>query len=113
MATLQAQRTTGLSNRTSIAADSGMIFVWATDRQPAAAAFSMQDTHFDLDIAFIDADKRIINIEAMTRESLTLHRAAGAFRYALEAPRGWFASHGVIAGSTATFTIPADVLIDP
>jgi uncharacterized membrane protein (UPF0127 family) len=113
IASLQAQRTTGLSNRTSIAADSGMIFVWAQDRTPAGASFWMQDTHFDLDVAFIGADKRVINIEAMTKETMTLHSSQGNFRYALEAPKGWFAAHGVVAGSTATFTIPAGVIIDP
>jgi uncharacterized membrane protein (UPF0127 family) len=113
LATLAAQRSTGLMNRNSIAADSGMIFVWSTDRNPQTNGFWMLNTRFDLDIAFLDANKRVINIEQMTKETTTSHVATAPFRYAVEAPRGWFAAHGVVAGATATFTIPAGVLIDP
>lgn len=113
IAALRAQRDTGLMNRATIAADSGMLFVWAADQNTQLVAFWMKDTHFDLSVAFLDAAKRVINIEDMTKETLTFHYATAPFRYALEAPRGWFASHGVAAGATATFTLPAGVIIDP
>ena len=113
LATRSAQRTTGLMNRNAIAADSGMLFVWAADQNPQFAAFHMVNTHFDLDIAFIGAGKQVINIEAMTKETSTLHFAAAAYRYALEAPKGWFAARGVVAGATVSFAIPAGVLVDP
>jgi uncharacterized membrane protein (UPF0127 family) len=113
LATTGARRSTGLSNRTSIAADSGMLFVFGTARTPAGCGFWMQDTHFDLDIAFMGADKRVINIEQMTKETTTIHSPTANCSYALEMPKGWFAAHGVTAGSTATFTIPAGVIIDP
>src|SRR5262245_39907347 len=41
LATLSAQRTTGLMNRNSIAADSGMIFVWTSDQNPQTTGFFM------------------------------------------------------------------------
>jgi uncharacterized membrane protein (UPF0127 family) len=113
LATLSAQRVTGLSNRASIAPDSGMVFAWAADQNPQFAGFWMKDTHFDLSVAFLDANKRVLNIEDMVKETLTTHLAVAPYRYAVEAPRGWFASHGVVTGATATFTIPAGVLIDP
>jgi uncharacterized membrane protein (UPF0127 family) len=113
LATLSAQRSTGLSNRASLAADSGMVFVWSADQNPQTTGFWMQNTHFDLDIAFVDANKRVINIDQMTKETLDIHRATAPFRYALEAPKGWFAAHGVAAGATAVFSIPPGVLIDP
>jgi uncharacterized membrane protein (UPF0127 family) len=113
LATLASQRSTGLMNRASIAADSGMLFVWAQDQNNLLVAFYMLNTHFDLSVAFLDASKRVINIEDMTHDTETLHFAAAPFRYALEAPRGWFAAHGVAAGATATFTIPPGVIIDP
>lgn len=108
-----ARRETGLMNRTSIAADSGMLFVWATDRNQSTGAFHMVNTHFDLAIAFIDANKKVINVAEMMKETATLHFATAPFRYALEAPKGWFAAHGVVAGATATFTLPAGLIIDP
>ena len=113
MAALSAARSTGLMNRTTIAADSGMIFIWAADRNPQFEGFFMLNTHFDLSIAFLDSQKRVINIEDMTAETLTVHRSTAPYRYAVEARKGWFASHGVVTGSIATFTIPAGVIIDP
>lgn len=108
-----AQRETGLMNRNSIAADSGMIFVWATDRQYQVASFWMKNTHFDLAIAFLDANKRVINIEEMTKDTETPHYATAPYRYAVEAPKGWFAAHGVVAGATAAFTLPGGLVVDP
>jgi len=113
IAALRAARETGLMNRASIAADSGMIFIWAADQNPQTSGFWMLNTNFDLAIAFLDANKRVINIAEMTRLSTTLHFAAAPFRYAVEAPRGWFATRGIVAGATATFTVPAGVIIDP
>jgi len=113
IAALRAERETGLMNRASIAADSGMLFVWAADLSPSLAPFYMHNTHFDLSVAFLDGQKRVINIEDMVHDTETNHFATAPFRYALEARRGWFAAHGVVAGSVATFTLPAGVIIDP
>ena len=113
LATTRTSRDTGLMNRTSIAADSGMLFVWAADQNPQTSAFWMLNTHVDLSVTFLDSQKRVINIEDMTKDTQTLHFATAPFRYAVEARKGWFASHGAVAGSVATFTIPAGVIIDP
>lgn len=113
LATTRAQRELGLMNRASIAADSGMLFAWPTDQNHQFVAFFMRNTNFDLAIAFLDANKRVLNVEEMTRNTETLHFAVAPFRYALEAQRGWFAARGITAGATATFTIPASVVIEP
>jgi len=113
IAATRSKRDTGLMNRASIAPDSGMIFVWPADQSNLAVAFFMRDTHFDLSIAFLDADRRVLNIEDMTRDTETLHFAVAPFRYAVEAPAGWFAAHGVTAGAIASFTLPAGVIVDP
>jgi hypothetical protein len=113
LATTRTSRDTGLMNRTSIAADSGMLFVWAADQNPQVSGFWMLNTHFDLSVAFLDSQKRVLNVEDMTKDTQTLHFATGPFRYAVETRKGWFASHGVVAGSVAAFTIPAGVTVDP
>lgn len=113
IAATSAARSTGLSNRTSIAADSGMIFVFGQDRIPLFAPFWMHNTHFDLSIAFIDAQKKVINVEEMLKDTDINHFATATYRYAVEAPKGWFAAHGVVAGATVTFTVPAGVIVDP
>ncbi|MDA1080715.1 MAG: DUF192 domain-containing protein [Gemmatimonadetes bacterium] len=113
IAATQAGRSIGLMNRATIAADSGMLFVWPTNQSNQAVAFHMLNTHFDLSIAFLDANHVVLNIEDMDKDTDTFHFAVAPFRYALEAPRGWFASHGVTAGAIATFTLPAGVIIEP
>ena len=113
IAATRNRRDTGLMNRMMIAPDSGMIFVWPADQSNLAVAFFMRDTHFDLSIAFLDASRRVLNIEDMTRDTETLHFAVAPFRYAVEARSGWFAAHGVTVGSLASFTIPAGVIVDP
>jgi hypothetical protein len=113
LATTRARRDTGLMHRASIAADSGMLFVWAADQSHQLVGFWMKNTHFDLSVAFLDSARRVINIEDMTRDTETLHFATAPFRYALEVPRGWFAAHGVAAGTAASFVVPAGVVIDP
>lgn len=112
-AATNSKRNTGLMNRATIAADSGMIFVWSADKSHLAVAFFMCDTHFDLSIAFLNADRRVLNIENMTKNTETLHFAVAPFRYAVEAPAGWFAAHGVAVGAVASFTLPAGVIVDP
>jgi uncharacterized membrane protein (UPF0127 family) len=112
LATTGAQRATGLMNRASIAADSGMLFAWPVAQNNQFTGFYMLNTHFDLSIAFISADKHVINIEDMDHDTETLHFATAPFQYAVEAPRGWFAAHGVVPGALVTFTIPAGVIIE-
>lgn len=107
------RRDSGLMGRTSIAADSGMLFAWAINHDSTTVYFYMHDTHFDLSVAFLDANHVVINIEDMTRDTETPHYPRAAFRYAIEAPLGWFAAHGVTAGAAATFTFPAGVIVDP
>ncbi len=111
LATTAAARTAGLANRGPLPADSAMLFVFA---QPQQLFFYMKNTRFDLDIAFLDASKRVLNIRQMTAyDSVTIHSSQGFAQYALEANRGWFAANGVTAGSVATFTLPAGTVIDP
>lgn len=49
----------GLSNRDSLDKDKGMLFVFD---KPQTVGFWMKDTHFDLDICFIDEDEEVISI---------------------------------------------------
>jgi len=105
-----ASREHGLMGMTRMAADSGMLFVFADDRQ---RAFWMKDTPMPLSIAFLDAGKKVIFLADMPANSTTLYGGlnAGTMRYALEVNQGWFASHGVTVGTNATFTLPAGLVI--
>jgi hypothetical protein len=111
-----AQRQTGLMNRATIAPDSGMLFVWVSDQPvgPFSPYFWMKNTSIPLSIAFLDSSRRVLEIQGMAPlDTVTQHRPATPYRYALEVRQGWFTQHGVIAGAQAMFTLPAGLIIDP
>jgi uncharacterized membrane protein (UPF0127 family) len=108
-----AARDTGLMHVTSLGANDGMLFVFGVDHVPADCAFWMKDTPVALSIAFIDANMKVINIDEMAAETTVFHQPTGACRFALEANKGWMTAHGVAAGTTVSFTLPAGTIIDP
>ena len=112
-----AARSTGLKGRHSMAADSGMLFVFVSD-QPVppslfAVGFYMDSTFLDLSIAFLDSTKTVISLDEMLATTLTIHYPPRPYRYALEANKGWFTSHGVLPGAAASFALPAGTIISP
>lgn len=59
VARTEDEKEKGLSNRDSLNKNEGMLFVFD---KPDTVGFWMKDTHFDLDICFIDEDCEIISI---------------------------------------------------
>jgi len=96
VASNKAQRSLGLMNRTLMPESRGMLFVYPA---PAYFCMWMKNTKIPLSVAFIDAQGQVINIEDMAPQTETNHCTARNATYALEANRGWFARHGVGAGS--------------
>ena len=99
-----AQRTMGLMERTSLPANSGMLFVYDED-QPAEAGFWMYRTRIPLDIAYADATGRIVAIKQMEPCTATLSQGCPsyppghAYRHALEMNVGFFARHRIQPGA--------------
>ncbi|HUS16351.1 MAG TPA: DUF192 domain-containing protein [Chloroflexia bacterium] len=89
---------TGLMHRTSMAEDQGMLFVFAGE---TTTPFWMKDTLLPLSIAFIKADGRIVDIQDMQAQDLSLHTPAEPYSYALEMNLGYFARHGIVTGDRA------------
>lgn len=91
----QLLRAEGLMYRKTLAADTGMLFVF-----PHADYYSMwmKNTYIPLSVAFIDERGIILNIADMHPESLKAHDSAGAAKYALEVSRGWFSARKISAG---------------
>lgn len=85
----------GLMNRTTMAEDQGMIFVF-----PGATTISfwMHDTLLPLSIAFIDVNRRIVDLQDMQPLDETLHSSAQPYVYALEVNQGYFRRHGIAVG---------------
>lgn len=91
------ERAQGLKFRDELPAGTGMLFVFPDQ---GTRAFWMQDTYIPLDIAYIDASFRIVDIQQMEALSTDTYPSASPFMYALEVPLGWFAEHGVGVGDS-------------
>ena len=75
-----------------------MIFVFETEE---VRSFWMQDTFIPLDIAYLDANARIIDIQQMEPETTRMHTSSGPAMFALEVPQGWFAEMEIEVGAQA------------
>ena len=90
------ERQIGLMNRTSLPENSGMAFVF---EQNQPHCFWMKNTLMPLDIGFIDAQGRLVQIESMQAQSTDVHCANQAIQYALEVNQGWFHRHPIALGT--------------
>lgn len=91
----QSSRMQGLMNRRSMAANRGMLFVYA---QAARHCMWMRNTFLPLSVAFLDEVGRILNIEDMQPQTEANHCAVKPAHYALEMHQGWFADKGIKPG---------------
>lgn len=93
----------GLSGREGLAEDEGMLFVFD---EPAEHSFCMRQMKFPLDIAFIDADGRIVRTHTMVVEPDgrwdRRYPSYAPVLYALEVNAGSFAKVGIDVGDQAT-----------
>lgn len=84
----------------------GMLFVFEQER---TGGFWMKDTLVPLDIAFIDADQRIVAVDTMVpcrREPCRIYEPHRPYTSALEVPAGWLARHAVEVGDRVEWTDP-------
>lgn len=92
-------RQTGMMQRTSMATQRGMLFVFP---EVARHCMWMRNTLLPLSVAFLDEKGRIINVEEMRPQTDDNHCAAKPARYALEMNPGWFKSRDLGAGFSIT-----------
>jgi uncharacterized membrane protein (UPF0127 family) len=101
----EEHRAHGLMFRQSLPEDHGMLFVFDSERP---LGFWMKNTLIPLAIAFIDQDKRLIDIQEMVpavagEASPRVYNSAAPAMYALEMPKGWFARNKIEKGATFSF----------
>ncbi len=99
LAMTPADRYQGLSGRRSLAKDGGMLFVYP---KPEVMTYCMRGCPIPLDIAFIDADMKIVRIHTMTvvdglGDGPGYSSDAEAM-YALEVSAGTFIQAGIEEG---------------
>ncbi|HOJ92429.1 MAG TPA: DUF192 domain-containing protein [Dictyoglomaceae bacterium] len=91
--------TLGLMYRKDIPWRYGMIFIFPEDTQDG---FWMKNTYIPLDIAFIDAEGKIFNIQRMVPcegEECPIYTSPKPYRYALEVKAGFFEKFGFREGA--------------
>lgn len=109
IAETEEQRQRGLMQRASLAADSGMIFLFQTE-QPPEGVFWMFNTLIPLSIAFIGADGTIGSIvdmapcESPFPQWCPNYTANVPFMSALEVNQGYFVEKGIEVGDRVELT---------
>ena len=92
------ERERGLMYREDLAKGQGMLFIFP---DAMTRSFWMKNTFIPLDIAYMDQELRIVDIQAMEAESLDGHPSAQPAMFALEVPLGWFGEMGIGVGAQA------------
>ena len=91
-----AQMQQGLMFRRNMAADAGMLFDYKT---PTVATMWMRNTFIPLDMLFVDAQGRVVNIrERAVPQSLDVIAAAAPVRAVIELNGGTAARLGIAPG---------------
>lgn len=90
-----ASRQAGLMQRSFMAPQRGMLFVFP---EVAKHCMWMRNTLLPLSVAFLDEQGAIVNIEDMRPQTDDNHCAKRPARYALEMNLGWFRSRGFVSG---------------
>ena len=95
LASNDTQRARGLMYRTELCNSCGMLFDFGRARH---VGMWMKNTNIALDVAYLNANGKIINIEQMQPLSLQSHYSDGPVKFAIEMNLGWFAKQGLQAG---------------
>ncbi len=91
------QRAQGLMGIEKMEENNGMIFTYPAP--VTKLCMWMKDTKIPLDVAFIDGNGKIVNIETMKPMTTDNHcNTGGPIFYALEMNAGWFAKNNVKPG---------------
>ena len=103
LADTQLEKQIGLMFRQELAEDSGMLFVFY---KMDYLSFYMKNTIIPLDIAFMDNEFNIIDIQSMEPLDTTLTISKSKAQYALEVNKGFFRRVGLGVGDRIEFITP-------
>jgi len=97
----------GLMYRTSLGADNGMLFAFSAE---AKQQFWMKNMHFNLDMLWIDANKKIVyighDIPACTNDPCPIYAPEVMAQYVLELNTGYTNAHQWKLGDILSLGLP-------
>ncbi len=95
------ERMRGLMYREQLPETEGMLFVFEAAQ---LQSFWMRNTFIALDIAFIDANGKILDIQHMAPlDETKSYRSSAPVPYVLEVNAGWFERNGIKVGEVVKF----------
>ena len=104
LALTDQEKALGLMYRDSLPPDSGMLFVFDSD---ASLAFWMKNTFIPLDLVWLDAAGRVVDVRANVppcrADPCPTYSPAAPARTVLEVNGGFAAAHGVKPGAVLRF----------
>jgi uncharacterized membrane protein (UPF0127 family) len=93
LALTDSERAQGLMHRDSLPADHGMLFLF---NQPGPRSFWMRNTRIPLDLAYFDADGRLLEVHALyPYDENGVSSRSDQVLIAVEMNRGWFARNQI------------------
>jgi uncharacterized membrane protein (UPF0127 family) len=92
----------GLMFRDELPDGTGMLFLFDDEE---IQSLWMQNVHFSIDVAFLDASMRVVDIQQLEAETTDIHSSARRAMFCLELPLGWLAAHGVAVGDVAQIVL--------
>ena len=97
-----AEAERGLSNSAPLASNQGMLFVFPS---PTVTPFWMKDMNYPLDIIWIDADKKVVDISAKLDPSTypKTFSSSKPIQYVLEAESGFAEKNNIKIGTEVSF----------
>lgn len=98
----EEERRQGLSDRESLAQDSAMLFVFGSPNQ---YGIWMKDMNFNLDIIWLDANKKVVHIEEDVSPDTypEVFTPSSPAKYVVEVNSGVVAGNNIVVGTVAEF----------
>lgn len=101
VASTHEERLLGLMYRKKLSQNKGMLFIYSSER---IIKLWMKNTFIPLSVAFLNKEKKIINIEKMEpNQTKLIYRSKDLALYAVEVNQGWFETHNISAGDIFQF----------
>ena len=101
VASTHEKRLLGLMHRKILPKNKGMLFIYPSER---IIKLWMKNTQIPLSVAFLNKNKKIINIEKMEpNQTNVIYKSKDLALYAVEVNQGWFKTNKISVGDNFKF----------